>query len=65
MLLRFTDLYKRKGIPFSRKHIYELERNGEFPKRIPIGRQTVAWDEAEIDAWLEQRRQAREGTEAM
>jgi predicted DNA-binding transcriptional regulator AlpA len=32
-----------------------LEREGQFPKRIVIGENRVAWDEAEVDAWIEAR----------
>ena len=29
------------------------ERDGKFPKRIPIGNFRVGWWEAEVMAWLE------------
>jgi prophage regulatory protein len=29
----------------------ELEQQGQFPRRIPIGPRTVAWSESEIREW--------------
>ncbi|MFO0388232.1 MAG: helix-turn-helix transcriptional regulator [Alphaproteobacteria bacterium] len=51
---------KLKGIKFTNTHLSNLEKEGKFPKRIFVGRRTVAWIESEIDAWLAQRMQARE-----
>lgn len=52
MYLRFPDLKTKKGIPWSRPHVDRLEKAGKFPKRVQLGENTVAWDEAEIDAML-------------
>ena len=53
--LRFKDLRAVKGIPFSRMHVWRLEREGRFPRNVKIGVNTVAWVEAEIDAWMSAR----------
>jgi prophage regulatory protein len=49
----------RKAVPYSLTHIYRLEKKGEFPRRIKVGRNRVGWMEAEIQAWVETRMQAR------
>jgi len=36
-------------------HIWRLEQRDGFPKRIPIGENRIAWDEAEVNAWIESR----------
>ena len=54
-VLRFSELHKLKGIPFSRMHIDRLEKAGNFPRRFKIGVNSVCWSEKEIDEWLEQR----------
>jgi len=53
----FKDLKIAKGIPFTRAHIYALEKTGDFPKRIKIGHQRVAWIEEEIDNWLKNKQE--------
>jgi prophage regulatory protein len=49
--LRFPHLAE-KGIPFSRMHVDRLEKRGEFPQRVHIGRASVAWVEEEIDRYI-------------
>jgi len=49
-VLRYPQLKERVG--YSRMHIFRLERDGLFPKRIHLGPNSVAWIEAEVDAWL-------------
>lgn len=58
-LLRFRDLKPIKGISWSRVHVTRLEKLGQFPRRIQLGANTVAWDEAEIDAMLAAKAAAR------
>jgi predicted DNA-binding transcriptional regulator AlpA len=50
--LGFPQLGPEKGIRWRRPHIDRLEKKGLFPKRIHLGPMTVAWDEAELDAFL-------------
>ncbi|WP_417283712.1 helix-turn-helix transcriptional regulator [Comamonas sp.] len=47
-------------VPYSDRWILKLEAVGRFPKRIVLLPRRVAWDEAEIDAWIESRRQSNE-----
>lgn len=53
--LRFPELKSEKGIPYSRVHIDRLEKQRKFPSRFYLGPNSVAWNEAEIDRWLEAR----------
>lgn len=43
-------------IPLSERTIFNMERRGEFPQRIALTRRNVAWDLAEIEAWIEARK---------
>ena len=36
-------------------HLWRLERNGLFPKRVQLGPNAVAWLESEIDEWINAR----------
>lgn len=54
-LLTRKALRSEKGIAFSNKHLLHLEREGRFPRRIVLGERTVAWREAEVDAWIDAR----------
>jgi len=45
----------RRRVPYSMVHLWRLEQRGDFPKRIPIGENRVAWDEAEVDQWIADR----------
>jgi prophage regulatory protein len=59
VLLRFSDLKSRKSIPFSRVHLARLEAQGNFPRRIRLSENTVAWYENEVDDWLAEKKAAR------
>ena len=48
-------------IPYSQNHLRSLEAQGNFPKRIRIGANRVAWLREEIDRWIEARVAARNG----
>ena len=50
-----------KLIPYSQNHLRRLEAKGQFPKRIRIGENRVAWLRAEVDNWIEARVNARNG----
>lgn len=50
-----------RGIPYTRPHLRRLEASTEFPKRIPLGPNSIGWVEDEIDAWVEARIAARDG----
>jgi len=52
-LMTWKQLVDEKGHPYSRVHTDRLEKAGKFPKRLKLGPNKVAWDEAEYDAWVE------------
>lgn len=43
-------------IPLSEKSIYNMEKRGDFPKRIALTSRNVAWDMSEVTAWIESRK---------
>ncbi len=47
-------------ILYSPQHIARLEAAGQFPKRVQLGVNRVGWVEAEVQAWLQERIDARD-----
>ena len=43
-------------IPLSEKAIYNMEKRGDFPKRIALTSRNVAWDLDEVTGWIESRK---------
>ncbi|KGB99138.1 helix-turn-helix transcriptional regulator [Burkholderia cepacia] len=52
----------RQIVPLAETTIYEMERRGEFPRRFNLTPRCVVWDLAEVEAWIEQRKQHRRGS---
>lgn len=50
-LLRVGEVVRLTGL--SRATIYEREKRGAFPRRRQVGAASVAWDEAEVVAWMQ------------
>lgn len=48
----------REIVPLADTTIYEMEQRGEFPRRFNLTPRCVVWDLAEVEAWIEERRQA-------
>jgi prophage regulatory protein len=46
-------------IPFSPNHLRRLEAQGDFPRRIRIGANRIAWLREEVEQWLADRVEAR------
>lgn len=46
-------------VPFSPNHLRRLEAQGDFPRRIRIGANRIAWLRAEVEQWLADRVGAR------
>ena len=40
-------------VPYSASHIWRLERAGEFPQRVRLGGNRVAWLQSEVSAWVQ------------
>ena len=60
-LSRLPEVLKR--VPVSRAQLYLMMNEGKFPKPIKFGggeARAVAWDDSEIDRWIEQRLAERE-----
>jgi len=55
--LRVHDVCALIGV--GRTTLYALEKKGGFPKRISLIGKSVAWNEAEIIKWMEERMAAR------
>ena len=45
-------------VPLADTTIYEMEQRGEFPRRFRLTTRCVVWDLEEIEAWIEERKQA-------
>lgn len=58
-LLRFWDLQNR-GIPYTRKHLSWLMKQGRFPKPVRLSGNTIAWISEEIESYLAERVRARD-----
>ena len=59
-VLRGAEVMKLTGL--GRTTIWELERRGEFPKRVPrvsARSRAVGWSASELAAWIAQRTAAR------
>ncbi len=54
----------RKIVPLADTTIYQMEQCGEFPKRFNLSPRCVAWNLAEIENWIEQRRQNSQTSDA-
>jgi len=48
----------RQMVPLADTTIYEMEQRGKFPRRFYLTPRCVAWDVAEIESWIEERRRA-------
>ena len=58
-ILSYDELRAQKGIPYSKVHLWRLERDGKFPKRVPLGQSRHGWLDSEIDDWVLERMAAR------
>uniref|UniRef100_UPI00404817C6 helix-turn-helix transcriptional regulator n=1 Tax=Yoonia sp. TaxID=2212373 RepID=UPI00404817C6 len=46
-------------VPFSPNHLRRLEAQGDFPSRVRIGANRVAWLRDEVEQWLTKRMEER------
>jgi len=44
---------------YSRRHLYTLENERKFPKRVTLGENRVGWIESEVDGWIAERAASR------
>ena len=52
-------------IPLSDRAIFNMEKRAEFPRRIALTSRNVAWDLAEVEEWIESRKQSGEQAERL
>jgi len=52
-ILRRNEVEAKTG--FKRAHLYNLMKDGKFPKAVRLGVRAVGWDSAEIDQWITDR----------
>ena len=52
-LIRLPEVRKMTGL--SRTRIYELEREGRFPRRRKLSERACAWVAAEVQEWARSR----------
>ena len=57
-IIRIKETCRRTG--FTRKHIWQLEKTGRFPKRLKLGPRAVGHLESEVEDWIAQRAAERE-----
>ena len=57
-ICRLPDVKAQTGL--SRSTLYAMMADGRFPKPMKLGERAVGWAEAEIVAWLESRKAARD-----
>ena len=60
-ILRLPEVVKRTGLP--RASIYQQMALGIFPRQVAISVRSRGWIESEIQTWIDQRIQARTGTD--
>ena len=51
--LRIRQVLETTGI--SRTHLYRLIQAGKFPQPIKLSERVSAWEEAAVDAWLNEK----------
>ncbi len=57
-LIRIKEVQHR--VAKSRSTIWRDEREGRFPKRIQIGKHSVAWLESDIDQYIQEQAEANQ-----
>ena len=57
-VLRKKEVANRVG--YSAMHIWRMEREGKFPRRLQLGPNAVGWLECEVDDWISARAAERD-----
>ena len=58
------ETLKSKCIPYSKPHLWRLEKANKFPKRVPTGAGRYGYIESEIDSYIEQKIAERDARSA-
>lgn len=56
-VLRINEVAERFRV--SRTTIYRWLKESDFPRSFPLGDRTVVWDEADLEKWLQQKKEMR------
>lgn len=56
--VRTPEVLQRTGM--SNPTLWRWERDGLFPKRVSLGKNSCGWIESELDAWFESKAAGRE-----
>lgn len=52
-IMRRDEVEQKTG--FKRSHIYNLMKEGKFPKAKRVGLRAVGWDSLEVEHWIAER----------
>jgi len=52
-ILRRVEVEAKTGL--KRAQIYNLMKQGTFPKAVRLGLRAVGWDSLEVEAWVDQK----------
>jgi prophage regulatory protein len=55
-LLRMQNVLEKTGL--GRSTVYALIKKNDFPPSIKLSRRSVAWVEADIDHWINEKRRS-------
>ncbi len=50
---------RRELVPYSDMHIWRMEQDDRFPRRIPLGAHKVGWSLLEVREWIEVQKAGR------
>ena len=50
---------RRELVPYSDMHIWRMEQDDKFPRRIPLGAHKVGWSLLEVREWIEEQKAGR------
>jgi prophage regulatory protein len=53
VILRLPEVRKRIGL--GRSSVYQLIRQGRFPRPVHLSARTVGWIESEVEQWIAER----------
>jgi prophage regulatory protein len=56
-MLRLSQVVEKTGL--GKTSIYELQKQGRFPRSVNLTGHSVRWIEAEVEAWLTRQAQTR------
>lgn len=59
-MLRLSQVVEKTGL--GKTSIYELQKQGRFPRGVNLTGHSVRWIEAEVETWLTRQAQARIST---